>query len=197
MGAEKDLKGIVVFVGKSGAGKDTLAKLLVRDLKNSELAISTTSRPKRSQEVEGVDYYFVSNEKFEEDYKNDLFLDAEFYFPIINEVETKCGYGINLNNLDYENNIIVLSADLKRAKKIKKKYGKKATLIYVDVPERIRQERAKKRDLGFSYDEWNRRVRDEETMYKNVCWEVDWIITNYNFEGLEHALWCANFIFNK
>lgn len=194
---EEDLKGIIIFVGKSAAGKDTAARLLAKTLQNAELALSTTSRPKRSGEVDGVDSYFITCEEFEESYKNGVFLDAEFYCPIIEGEQKRHGYGISLEDLDYKNKLIVFSADLTRAKKIKQIFGRKVMLVYIDVPQGIRQERARTRDRNFSLSEWRRRVSDEEKMYKTVADEVDWVITNNkNFEGVNELVWAIKFAFD-
>ena len=193
-----DLKGIIIFVGKSAAGKDTAARLLANTLKNAELGISTTSRPKRSGELNGEDYYFITCEKFEEDHQAGLFLDAEFYNPIINGEQKRHGYGISLEKLDYKNNLIVFAADLARAKRIKAMFGKKVMLVYIDVPLRIRQARAEMRDRNFVLQEWRRRDLDEQTMYKNAYCEVDWVIANNkHFEGINELVWAINFAFNQ
>lgn len=54
---------ILALFGKSGAGKDTIQKWLV-STQNINGIISCTTRPKRDNEVDGVDYHFISNAEF-------------------------------------------------------------------------------------------------------------------------------------
>jgi len=71
---------LVVLSGPSGVGKGTVRKALF-ELEGHDLvySISMTTRKPRQGEVDGVDYYFVSKEEFEERIKNDAFLEwAEF-----------------------------------------------------------------------------------------------------------------------
>ena len=59
-------KGILVVVsGFSGAGKGTLMKKLVTDYENYALSVSMTTRQPRTGEVDGRDYFFVTDEEFE------------------------------------------------------------------------------------------------------------------------------------
>src|SRR5690554_177259 len=71
---------LIVLSGPSGVGKGTVRKALF-EMKGHNLvySVSMTTRPPRANEVDGVDYYFVSKEQFLEDIKNDRFLEwAEF-----------------------------------------------------------------------------------------------------------------------
>ena len=54
---------VVAFVGKSGAGKDYCAKSLV-EIQSGHFIVSSTTRPKREYEVDGVDYNFLTEEEF-------------------------------------------------------------------------------------------------------------------------------------
>ena len=49
----------IALSAPSGAGKTTIAKLLVRRNKDMVISVSATTRPQRSGEKEGVDYYFL------------------------------------------------------------------------------------------------------------------------------------------
>ncbi len=70
-----DHTGMMVIVSSpSGAGKTTLVKLLSKRNKNFEISISNTTRVPRRDEIEGKDYYFINEEKF-----NDLIKTKSFY----------------------------------------------------------------------------------------------------------------------
>jgi guanylate kinase len=60
-------RGIMLIVSSpSGAGKTTLTRLLLEKEEKVSLSISVTTRQRRSSEVEGVHYYFVSQRRFEQ-----------------------------------------------------------------------------------------------------------------------------------
>jgi guanylate kinase len=56
---------VIVITGQSGAGKGTLIKRLLDLFPQLELAVSATTRARRPDEVEGVHYYFISDEEFD------------------------------------------------------------------------------------------------------------------------------------
>ena len=58
-------KGVMIIISSpSGAGKTTLTRKLVSDLKNAVLSISVTTRKKRDNEEDGLHYYFVDDQVF-------------------------------------------------------------------------------------------------------------------------------------
>lgn len=56
---------VFVLSAPSGAGKSTLARRLVRETEGLILSISTTTRPPRPKEVDGRDYFFVDDARFD------------------------------------------------------------------------------------------------------------------------------------
>jgi len=73
-------KGILFVVsGPSGAGKGTICKALIEKRKDLFLSISATTRKPRPGEVDGVNYYFLSEEEFLEKIKNNGFLEHAFF----------------------------------------------------------------------------------------------------------------------
>ena len=95
-------EGIMVILSSpSGAGKTTLVKLL-SERKGFVTSISHTTRTPRSNEVDGKDYYFVDNEKFEKMIKNNEFLEyAKVFKNFYGTTKQKI-----FNELDNGNNVI-------------------------------------------------------------------------------------------
>ena len=67
---------ILVVSGPSGSGKTSLARAVCKELgERAYFSISTTTRPKREGEIDGVDYFFVSKEEFLKDIEEGYFLE--------------------------------------------------------------------------------------------------------------------------
>jgi guanylate kinase len=66
---------LIVLSGLSGAGKDTLIQALLKRKLHLQFVVTTTSREPRSNEINGVDYHFISREKFEQMIKADKFIE--------------------------------------------------------------------------------------------------------------------------
>jgi len=63
---EIDRRGIMLVLSSpSGAGKSTIARLLLENTANLELSVSMTTRPRRGSEIDGIHYHFVSRREFE------------------------------------------------------------------------------------------------------------------------------------
>ena len=66
---------VLVLSGPSGAGKSSLINKIADDIGDYYFSISTTTRPMREGEEEGVHYHFVSKEEFQKDIEEDYFLE--------------------------------------------------------------------------------------------------------------------------
>ena len=110
---------LIIISSPSGAGKTTLCKLLLKNMKNVSLSISYTTRNKRLSEINGRDYFFISKEKF-------LKLEEKNYF-IETAKNFKNFYGSpysNIKNSNKKNKHLLFDIDWKGARKIRKKYNK-------------------------------------------------------------------------
>ncbi len=65
----KNSGAILVLSGPSGAGKSTLLSKIIDDVGECYFSISTTTRPPREGEKDGVHYFFVSEDEFKKDSK--------------------------------------------------------------------------------------------------------------------------------
>ncbi len=84
---------LILFCGPSGSGKTSIVKHLLQKFPQLCFSISATTRARRSNEVDGRDYYFISIDEFHKRIRNDEFLEWEevyangFYGSLRSEVD--------------------------------------------------------------------------------------------------------------
>jgi guanylate kinase len=83
------LSRVIVITGPSGVGKGTLIRLLRDELPELALSESATTRAPRPGEVEGVDYTFLSDERFDSLLREDLERRAAAGQPVVLEIEVQ------------------------------------------------------------------------------------------------------------
>ncbi len=118
---------LFVISGPSGAGKSTLCRRVLDNLEGLGFSVSHTTRKKRRGEVEGKDYYFVSQEEFKSLIKaNEL---AEW------AVVHGDFYGTSKRGLEKRGaeSDILLDIDIQGAQQIKENY-KKAVFVFIMPP---------------------------------------------------------------
>jgi len=95
------MKGKLIIVsGPSGSGKSTVTKI-VKDRLNIPLSISATTRKPRAGEIEGKDYYFLSEQEFKKKIDNDEFYEyanvhGNYYGTLKKTVEENLDKGLNV-----------------------------------------------------------------------------------------------------
>lgn len=73
-------KGTLVIISSpSGGGKDTVIRELLKIIPNSSRLITTTTRPPRPRETNGVDYFFITKTEFEGKIKENKFIEHNLY----------------------------------------------------------------------------------------------------------------------
>ena len=112
-------EGIMVILSSpSGAGKTTLVKLLSKR-KNFVTSVSHTTRTPRTNEVDGKDYHFVNNKKFEEMITNKEFLEYakvfnNFYGTTKSDILKELNKGNNvIFDIDWQGTNQIISQNLK------------------------------------------------------------------------------------
>ncbi|MCK4569011.1 MAG: guanylate kinase [Bacteroidales bacterium] len=121
---------LVIFSAPSGAGKTTLVHALLKDFHVLEFSISACSRPKRKNELDGKDYYFLGVEGFKKKIEEDAFLEWEevyhdhFYGTLKSEV----------TRIWAKEHHVIFDVDVYGGLNIKRQFGNKALAIFVMPP---------------------------------------------------------------
>ena len=105
----KSKRGLILILSSpSGAGKTTLAKKIERSDRNFKISVSYTTRTPRANEVDGVDYNFVTIEKFQELASQNKFLEqakvfGNYYATLKGPIEDNLAKGIDyLFDIDWQ-----------------------------------------------------------------------------------------------
>lgn len=123
-------KGLLIVVsGPSGCGKSTLNSILIQRRKNTVMSISDTTRSIRGNEINGVDYNFISTKEFESNIKNNKYLEYAI-------VHSNKYYGTPeewVNNMLDKGYDVILEIDIEGAKTVNAK-RKDAVFIFIMPP---------------------------------------------------------------
>ena len=121
---------LIIFSAPSGAGKTTIVHHLLSRIPELEFSISATTRPKRGDEVNGSDYYFISKEDFLHKIAKKEFVEFEevysgtFYGTLRSEIERIWSLGKH----------VIFDIDVEGGLHLKKKFGDQALAIFVQPP---------------------------------------------------------------
>lgn len=170
------MKGnIFVISAPSGTGKTTIIKKIMEIFPQLTFSISATTRERRSFEVDGKDYFFISEEDFKNKIENDEFVEWEKFYDYF--------YGTLksfVNKKLEENSSLIFEVDVKGALNIKKCYPD-SVLIFIEPPsiETIKQ-RLIQRNTE-SEEDFNKRINraDLEMSFKN---KFDYSVLNLDLE---------------
>ena len=126
---------LIVIAGPSGVGKGTVVRALVARDPSLWVSVSATTRAKRAEEVEGVDYFFMTRKEFLRIRKEDGFLEwFEVYGDLkgtpTQPVEERLAAGTD----------VLLEIDVQGALAVREKFPD-ALLIFLRPPNRAEQRR--------------------------------------------------------
>lgn len=166
---------ITIITGMSCAGKDTIQNYLLE--KGYSVIVSTTTRPMRPGEIDGVQYHFKTVPQFLDLIKYDELVEWREYHTTVKGIPDIWYYGVEKKNVNLsENNVVVLDAG--GYYKFLETFGKEnVRLVWVSLD---REERRRRNILRLDYDEceFNRREIKDTEMFGDLSSKADIVITN-------------------
>lgn len=161
---------LFVVSGASGVGKSTVLKHLMAQRSNLLFSVSATTRQARPGEVEGVHYYFITQEQFQEMIQKDAFLEydahaANYYGTPLDQLEEKLSRGD-----------VILDVEPAGAKIVKQKRPE-AVLIFVMPPSVEELERRLRSRGDTSEDQIALRMERAKWEMAQRCW-YDHVVVN-------------------
>jgi guanylate kinase len=166
---------LIIVSGPSGSGKSTLIRrVLDEESMPLRLAISATTRPKREGEVEGVDYYFWTRERFKEELSKGAFLEhatvheRHYYGTPRSEVDSYLKQGMG----------VILDIDVQGAAQVRAIYPDHLS-IFIALPrwemyeERLRNRQSETNESIARRLETARRELEQKSNYHYVIFNDD------------------------
>jgi guanylate kinase len=171
------IQKIVVITAPSGAGKTSIAKYLMQKFPQLSFSVSATTRQARTNEINGKDYYFISQSEFEKKIKEEDFVEWEmvyegmYYGTLKSEIDKIWG----------KQKVPVLDIDVQGAMRIKKIFPNNTLTLFIAPPSiEVLRERLEKRgtETAVSIDKRIKKAT-EELSYKQ---QFDHVILNVDLD---------------
>jgi len=127
---DKVSEKVIIVCAPSGSGKTSIVKYLLNSGLPLALSVSATSREKRTHEVHGEDYYFISADEFRKRVSNNEFLEwqevysDQFYGTLHSELERIWNAG----------KAVIFDVDVLGGLNIKKHFGDNALSVFIKPP---------------------------------------------------------------
>lgn len=156
---EKNL--LIIITGASGSGKTTVANLLSEKMHINRI-ITHTTRQLRPMEKNGIDYFFITKDKFKEMIQNNEFVEYSNHFDNF--------YGLAKKDINTKDNDLILVVNEKGAFKISQNLDVNYIIIYLDVSSKEMRRRILSRDSKINKKELENRIKaiNEDKILNNI-----------------------------
>jgi guanylate kinase len=121
---------LIIITAPSGAGKTSITRYLLQHFPQLAFSVSAATRAQRPDEIDGVDYYFLTLEEFQHKIQNQEFVEWEMVY----EGRYYGTLKSELQRLRAKNKIPILDIDVKGAIHIQEQYPEESLSIFVQPP---------------------------------------------------------------
>jgi guanylate kinase len=180
-------KQVIVIAGPSGSGKNSIISRIIEEHPNCERVVTATTRQMRPGERDGVDYYFFSQERFDDEMAKGNIPEHRFV-PALNTF-----YGTYLPDIEKRikaGHTVFAQVDIQGARLLKERYG--ATTIFI-MPENLEQFRGRlrARNPEWTQKEFETRMKITEEELRVHAPQYDYRVINADGalpETVEHVV---------
>ena len=159
----------IIVSAPSGAGKTTLVRHLLARFPQLAFSVSATSRALRGREMHGREYYFLTRDEFEEQIRQNAFVEWEevyrgvYYGTLKSELKKIWGRG----------DVVLFDVDVKGGLRLKELFGKEALSIFIQPPSlEVLHQRLQRRGLDSLESIQKRIEKAQEEMTYSVCFDI-------------------------
>lgn len=173
---------VLVLSGPSGAGKSSLINKISDSIGDYYFSISTTTRPMREGEVDGVHYLFVSENEFKKDIEEDNFLEyalvhGNYYGTSLKPVKKALNEG----------KLVIFDIDVQGNKAIQNRLGDITTSVFITPPSLSELQRRLVNRSTDSQDVIDSRIKMAKREIQRVA-EYDFLVINDDLEVASEVL---------
>jgi guanylate kinase len=165
---------VIIIAAPSGAGKTSLVNALIKSMPGLKVSVSYTTRPRRFNEQDGINYYFIEPVAFETMIDQDVFLEhalvfGHYYGTSREWVESQLQQGMD----------VILEIDWQGAQQIRQQMPDSISIFILPPSYEVLSQRLKLRgqDNPLVIEERLRQARHEITHYQ----EFDYLLVNDDF----------------
>jgi len=124
------LQKLIIITAPSGAGKTSVTKYLLEKIPQLGFSVSATTRKPRSNEINGVDYYFITEEAFHGKIHENDFIEWEMVY----EGKYYGTFKSELERIWKENKTPLLDIDVKGAIHVHEQFNSNCLTIFIEPP---------------------------------------------------------------
>ena len=177
----------VLFIvsAPSGAGKTTLVERLVEIVPDVVMSRSYTSRPARPDEIDGLDYNFVSDEEF------DTMVESGGFLEWVTIFDHRYGTSaLDIEQHERDGRDVVLVIDVQGARQVKEKRADSRSIFVLPPSFSVLEERLRGRSAKHATNEQIRRRLQRARQEVSACSDYQYVVVNDDVDACVEEMRC-------